>query len=312
MEILVTVATPADFDERVQQLAGAATVVYARRGDPAYDEALQGAEILLGWPPEEGASQISNLRWIQLPSAGANRYVGRIPKTILLTTASGVYGVPVSEHVFALMLGVARTVPKYVRDQTERRWEPSPTSLELFGSTCGVLGLGDIGLAVAARAKVFGMRVLAARRTPEGLPQGVDQIFGPDELEGLLFQCDFVVNTLPETSSTRALLDRKMLRAIKRGGVLVNVGRGSTIEEPALVEALRDGHLAGAGLDVFEEEPLPKDSPLWAMPNVIITPHVGGTSPRGDERVAELFLDNLRRFVEGTTLQNLVDHELGY
>ena len=312
MSILILEPTPDDFDERVRQVAPDAEVTHARAGEPELDAAFEGAEILLGRPTEEDLASAHRLKWIQLPSAGANNYVGRIPADILLTSANGVYGVPASEHVFALMLSVARAIPQYVRSQTERRWDRDGSFLELYGSTCGILGLGDIGLAVAERARAFGMRVIGSRRTKGDPPPGVERVFGPDELEVMLAQCDFVVNTLPETPATRGLLDRSRLRALKQGAVVVNIGRGRTIDEAALVEALQDGHLAGAGLDVFEEEPLPESSPLWAMPNVLITPHVGGSSPRGDERVAELFLDNLRRYRKGRTLRNLVDRELGY
>lgn len=322
MSILVLEPTPEDFDERVRAVAPDAAVTHAheqaragsgaRAGESELEAALERAEILLGRPTEENLAKAARLKWIQLPSAGANSYVGRIPAHILLTSANGVYGVPASEHVFALMLAVARAIPQYVRNQAEPRWDREGSFVELYGSTCGVLGLGDIGLAVAERARAFGMRVIGSRRTKGNPPPGLEEVFAPGDLERMLAQCDFVVNTLPETPATRGLLDRSKLRAMKQGAVVVNVGRGTTIDEAALVEALQDGHLGGAGLDVFEEEPLPGASALWSMPNVIITPHVGGSSPRGDERVAELFLDNLRRYREGRTLRNLVDRELGY
>lgn len=312
MQILVLVPTPDDFDERLNLLSADADVVHTRPGEPVYETALPTAEILVGRPPVDDLARARNLRWLQLPSAGANTYVGHVSDSTILTTANGVYGVPVSEHAFALMLGLSRSIQRYVRNQASGCWDEEGAFVELFGSTCGILGLGDIGLAVAERARSFGMRVVAVRRHPERRPDGVDRVYGQDELEQMLAECDFVVNILPETDSTRALLDRRMLRAIKKGGLLVNVGRGSTIDETELIEALRDGHLAGAGLDVFADEPLPSDSPLWEMPNVIITPHIGGSSPRGDDRVAELFLDNFRRFVDGGQLQNVVDLEIGY
>lgn len=312
MQILVIVPTPADFDDRVKDVSIDVDVVHARPGEAAYDDALQTAQIVLGRPPVEDLPRAGGLRWLQLASAGANPYVGRISGAIFLTTANGVYGVPVSEHAFSLMLALARSIQTYVRSQAEGQWERDGTFLELFGSTCGVLGLGDIGLAVAQRARGFGMRVFATRRHPDQEPDEIDKLYGPDGLERMLSECDFVVNCLPATEATRGVLDTQMLRAMKRGSVLVNIGRGSTIDESALVEALEDGHLAGAGLDVFEEEPLPADSPLWRMPNVIITPHIGGVSPRGDDRIAGLFLDNLRRYVGGAPLKNVVDHELGY
>ena len=312
MFILVLEPTPEDFDDRVRRVVPGATVTHAHAGDSGLAAALERVEILLGRPTEEHMAMAPRLQWIQLPSAGANSYVGRVPAHIMLTSANGVYGVPASEHVFALMLAVARAIPQYVRNQAEKRWGREGTFFELYGSTCGILGLGDIGLAVAERARAFRMRVIGSRRTKGDTPEGVEEVFAPDELEAMLAQCDFVVNTLPETPATRGLLDGSKLRAMKQGAVVVNIGRGRTIDEQALVEALRNGHLAGAALDVFEEEPLPQGSPLWSMPNVVITPHVGGSSPRGDARVAALFLENLGRYQEGRTLLNLVDRELGY
>lgn len=312
MQILLSTSVPSDFDRRLHGIAPQANVVHARRDDPGYGEALRQAEIMLGSPRLEDLTQAAKLRWLQLPSAGADTYVGRIPEEIRLTTASGVYGIPVAEHAFALMLGVARSIPKYVRRQATRSWEEEGSFRELHGSTCGLLGLGDIGLEIARRANAFGMRVLGMRRNPDRVPEGVEDVFGPDDVEQMLRQSDFVVNSLPDTAATRGMLDGRLLRAIRKGGILVNVGRGSTVVEPALVDALREGHLFGAGLDVFEEEPLPEDSPLWDMSNVLITPHVGGISPRGDERVADLFLDNLKSFLAGGELQNRVDPDVGY
>lgn len=312
MHILVVTSVADDFDRRVHQITAEATVDHARRDSREYEDALQCAEIILGRPPVEDVSRAPELRWLQLASAGANRYVGRIPKHIILTNASGVYGIPAAEHVFALMLGVTRSIPSFVRRQNEGRWDSDGTILELYGSTCGILGLGDIGMAVASRAKAFGMRVLAFRRNASDTPVGVDVVFGLEQLDTMLAQCDFVVNTLPETEATRRLLDRPRIRSIKKGAVVVNIGRGTTMDEAAFVEALQDGYFAGAGLDVFEEEPLPEDSPLWEMPNVIVTPHVGGVSPREPERFTELVLENLRRYTEGRPLKNRVDPDLGY
>lgn len=312
MQILVTIPTPNDFDVRVSTVAAKARIIHARPGDAGYEEALVGSSVILGRPPADDLRRASSLDWLQLSSAGANTYVGKISNEITLTTASGVYGVPASEHVLAMMLAISRSIHKSARDQHVRRWDRSGTYSELFGSTCGVLGLGDIGMAVAHRVSALGMHVLGSRRNLESAPEGIEEVFPPERLSEMLGRCDHVVNTLPETESTIKMLDRPLLRSMRRGSYLYNIGRGTTVDQDALVEVLQNGHLAGAGLDVFEEEPLPKESPLWLMPNVIITPHVGGMSPREDERVAEVFLENLLSYIRGENLRNLVDHGVGY
>lgn len=312
MHVLVVVPTPADFDERVKTIAADVEIVHVTPGEDGYDEALTQSSVILGRPPVGDVPRATELRWLQLSSAGANNYVGKISSDITLTTASGVYGIPTSEHALAMMLALTRSIHKSARDQVNRRWDPSGEYRELHGTTCGLLGLGDIGLAVAQRARAFGMRVLAARRNPDSTPDAVDEVFAVDQLDEMLGQCDHVVNTLPETAFTRKLLDEKRLWAMKKGSFLYNIGRGTTVDQDALVEMLFTGHLAGAGLDVFEEEPLPKESPLWGMSNVIITPHTGGSSPHEDERVAAVFLENLRRFARGEPLKNVVDHDVGY
>lgn len=312
MRILVVVPSPDDFDVRARRIVPEADVVHARPGEAGYEDGLEACSILLGLPPVDDVHRASELKWLQLSSAGANNYVGKIPLDLKLTTASGVYGIPASEHALAMMLAMVRSIHKSARDQTRRQWDRSGEYRELNGSTCGVLGLGDIGTAVAQRARGFGMRVLAVRRNPQSTPNVVDELFSVDRLNEMLAQCDHVVNTLPETESTLKILDAERLRAMKKGSFLYNVGRGTTVDQDALVDVIRAGHIAGAGLDVFEDEPLPAESPLWGMPNVLITPHVGGLSPHEDERVAVVFFKNLRRYVRGEALVNQVDHRVGY
>ncbi len=310
--MLVVIPTPDGFDARAKSIAPEIEIVHSRPGDGGYEEALMASSIVLGRPPVDDVGRSRATEWLQLSSAGANQYVGKIPEHVTLTTASGVYGIPAAEHALAMMLAHARSIPKHVRDQSGRRWSRDGTHRELHGSTCGVLGLGDIGTAVARRARAFGMRILAVRRNPGDKPEWIEKLFPPDRTDEMLAQCDYVVNTLPATGATRKMIDGRRLKTMKQGSFLCNVGRGSTVDETALVEALHEGRLSGAGLDVFEEEPLSVESPLWEMENVIITPHVGGSSPREDERVADLFFENLERFVRGEELINRVDPGLGY
>lgn len=311
MRLLVALGAPDDFDDRVRAVAPGAYITHARPGEDGYDEALAEAEVILGWPRGEDTRHAPKLRWLQISSAGADNYVGFVPGHVMLTTANGVHGIPVAEHAMALMLAFARGIHVSVRKQMRRHWETAYLD-ELYGRTCGILGAGDIGMQLASRAAAFGMRVLAFKRTPADPPPHVERVYVLDTLEELLGESDYVVNTLPETPSTHTLIDSRRFAQMKEGSVFINVGRGTTVDEQALIQALRAGRLRGAGLDVFEKEPLPAESPLWDLPNVIVTPHDGGQSPRLEERVTELFVKNLQRYLSGDHLINEVDRHLGY
>lgn len=299
---------PADVEQRTRRIAPEMEVVRGLEGG----QMLEGAVVVVGRPDFDDLESAGRLRWLQLSSAGANQYVDRVPEHVLLTTASGVYGIPVAEHVFAMMLGLVRGVPESVRSAAERHWNRDARYDEIYGRTCGVLGFGDIGREVARRASAFGMRVLALKRTAADPPAFVEEVFGMDRLGDFLAACDHIVNTLPDTPHTQHVIDADAFASVRRGSYFYNVGRGRTVDEAALIDALHSGRLAGAGLDVFEEEPLPEESPLWSMANVILTPHVGGATPREAERVAGVFLENLQRWVDGRSLMNVVDRKLGY
>lgn len=255
------------------------------------------------------------LRWIHTASAGVDRLTlgdRPFPKHVLLTNSSGVYGVAGAEHVLGMMLHFARGFHFYLKQQRLGAWVRDLTpARRLQGSTVVVLGLGDLGRNVVARAKAFGVRVIGVRRQPGAVP-GADRVVTVDELDAVLPLADHLVITLPLTAQTRRLLDRRRLFLLPKGAYVYNIGRGAVIDQDALVEALQAGHLAGAGLDVFEQEPLPPESPLWRMENVIITPHIGADTPWDADAAAELFLDNLQRFLDGKPLRNVVDPDLGY
>lgn len=310
--ILALFDPPSDFEQRVRGVMPDDEVVRARRGDEVYPEALERADVIVGRPDVGDLARAARLSWLQLSSAGADAYVRTVREDVVITAANGVYGVPTSEHALAMMLAMVRRLPSSVRAAERKEWERSLEYDELYGRTCGVLGLGDIGSAIARRAKAFGMRVTALRRRPGNPPEYVDKIYGRDSLLEMLAGCDHLVNALPDTPATHHLIDAIALARMKPTAYLCNVGRGATIDETALAGALQDGRLAGAALDVFETEPLPEESPLWELSNVLITPHRGGSSPREDERVAELFLENLARSARGDELLNVVDRDLGY
>lgn len=256
-----------------------------------------------------------SLRWIQTTSAGVDRLTladRPFPREILLTNASGVFGVAGGEHILAMMLHFARGFSFYLANQRRGEWVRDISHARLLkGQTLVLLGLGDLGREVARRARAFDMRVIGVKRTP-GEVEGVDRVVTSDRLDDVLPLADHLAITLPLTKETHHLLNARRLGLLPRGAYVYNIGRGAVIDQAALVDALMSGHVAGAGLDVFEEEPLPADSPLWRMENVLITPHIGADTPWDFDAAAEIFLDNFARYTRGETLRNVVDPSLGY
>jgi phosphoglycerate dehydrogenase-like enzyme len=213
-----------------------------------------------------------------------------------------------------MLLAFARRLPFAFRAQSRRQWRApeGDNTFELAGQTVLIVGVGAIGERTAELCRALGMRVLGVRRSPENGVSGVEHMFAPADLLEALPEADFVVLTVPLTEETRGLIGPEELRTMQPSAYLINIGRGGTVQTDALVQALQAGQIAGAGLDVTDPEPLPEDSPLWDMPNVIITAHYSGSTPKYDERAMQIFKDNLRRYLAGEELQNQVDIELGY
>jgi len=278
---------------------------------------LERIEISLGSFPHDLLPAATALRWLQQAGAGTDwlaRHKEAHELSFVLTNASGVHAIPISEHMLGFLLALARAFPASVRGQRERVWEGNRHHdlFELAGMRVLLLGVGAIGARFARLCAACDMEVVGVRRDPSAPVEGVAQMVGPGALIDELGRADVVANTLPYTSETHHLLGRREIEAMKPGAIIINIGRGGTIDEAAMVEALRSGHLRAAGLDVFEEEPLPEDSPLWDMDNVLLTPHYSGLTPHYNERVFEIFLDNLERFQKGEPLRNVVDKKLGY
>ena len=281
-------------------------------------ERAEAAAISWTGPPIDAILDAGRgLQWLHQRGAGIDRI--STPKLVasdlVLTNGSGNHATNIAEHVLGLMLAFARQLPALWRAQGERQWRPPPAEslFELSGQTLAVVGTGALGGAVAERAAAFGMRVLGVRRSAAGaLPPGFAAMASIAAIDGALGEADHVVITLPLTTETRGLFSTARLAAMKPGARLYNVGRGAIVDQDALLAALRSGHLAGAGLDVTDPEPLPADSPLWAEPNVIVTAHSSGLTPRSYERYQALLLDNIGRFVRGEALLNVVDKRLGY
>jgi phosphoglycerate dehydrogenase-like enzyme len=273
------------------------------------------ADAIVAWQiPAEVLARASRLRWIHTTAAGADGLI--VPavreRRVVLTSSVGIHTVGLPEHVMALVLAFARRLHVAIRQQAARRWDRAAVvGDEIQGKTLGILGLGAIGRAVAQRAAAFGMRVIGTRRTPVAVAH-VERVLGPQATDEVLREADYLVIVLPLTPQTEGLIDARALRLMKRSAVLINVGRGKVVREADLIAALQEGTIAGAGLDVFEREPLPADSPLYGMENVIITPHTSGASRTYYDRAIPLFCENLRRFLDGRPMVNVVDPERGY
>lgn len=302
--------------ERIHAIVPHAHVVITNR-EEEIEMLLDDIEIAAGHFPSRFIPRAPRLRWYQQWGAGVD-WLLRHPEIaaldFVLTNASGVHAIPISEHILALLLAFARGLPPAIRAQQQHLWQRMENSglFELAGKTILLVGVGAIGQRTAQVAAALGMRVLGVRRDPARTLPGIECMYGQQELENVLPEADFVVLTIPLTVDTRGLIGARAFGKMKPSAYLINIGRGGTVDEPALIRALQSGQIAGAGLDVFACEPLPPDSPLWDMPNVIITAHYSGLTPHYNERAMDIFIDNLKRYTKGQPMRNVVDKILGY
>jgi phosphoglycerate dehydrogenase-like enzyme len=336
MKIVSTVALGPAQRAMVERAAPGAEI--ADRQCRANDEIVElirsagGCDVMLTFRvPPQAIALAPQMRWVQLLSAGADH----LPKAelghhVAITTASGIHAATMAEYTIASMLAFAHKLHTLIRAQTHREWRRSGEFMAavdaMRGHTLGVVGYGSIGRETARIAHALGMRVLALKREPAvradpgwmpaglGDPEGriPERFYGPGERREMLAECDYVTVTLPLTEATRGFLGVSELAAMRPHAYLVNVGRGEVIDQGALVEALRSGRIGGAGLDVFEREPLEADSPLWEMENTILTPHMSGSFKGYVATACELFAENLRRFAANQPLLNRIDPALGY
>ncbi len=281
------------------------------------EEKIGDAEGFIGSPDEAIMKAGKNLRWVHIFSAGVENYVslpgfqeGRVRMTCLKIHQ----GPEIADHAFALLLHLTRNMGVYQRAQDRGEWagRSGLPLIELRGRTMLVVGYGGIGTQVAERAKAFGMTVHAIDPKDIPLTVTVERFGAPDELHEFLPLADVVVSCVPITPESDGMFGAKEFPLMKKGAYFINVSRGKVVDTAALAAALESGHLAGAGLDVTDPEPLPGDSPLWKMPNVILTPHIAGVSDKRNNRQRELVADNLKRFATGLPLKNLVDPAKGY
>jgi phosphoglycerate dehydrogenase-like enzyme len=271
------------------------------------------AEAMFGTLPPALLDRAVRLRWLQAPQAAPPAgyyYPELIAHPVLVTNFREIYNDHIGAHIMAFVLAFARGLHTYLPHQLRRQWRPAPLDtgvIHLPEATALIVGLGGIGAEAARLAAAFGLRVIGVDARRREAPPGVAELHGPDAFDSLLPRVDFVVLTVPHTPETEGFMNRARFRRMKRSAFFINIGRGMTTRLDDLVEALRAGEIAGAGLDVFEQEPLPDNHPLWTMPGVLITPHTAGYGPYLDERRFEILLDNCRRFLAGQPLRNVVD-----
>jgi glyoxylate/hydroxypyruvate reductase A len=280
----------------------------AIRPEEAIDT-IEEAEIIFSWKiPDELLKRAKNLIWFASMAAGNEHLVNNphLPKTVIFTKTT-VYGEMMAEYVFAYLLSSIRDMEKYFKDQKKRVWDPKKP-IRLRNKVLGIVGLGSVGKEIAKRGKQFGMEVIGLKRIPEPV-ENVNQVFGPKDLEKMVPLVDYLIVVLPLTPETNHFIGERELSLLKEGTTLINIGRGKTIDERALTHVLKSGKIK-AVLDVFEEEPLPPESELWDMENVIITPHVSGINL--PEEICEEFVKNCERWVKGRSLTGRVDRSKGY
>lgn len=265
--------------------------------------------------PEELLNRAPRLRWVQSTSSGIGpliEHLGLSGSPLIITNAAGIHAQPLAEFVLLTALYFAKEMPRLNAWKVERHWERI-CEQEVLGSRMTLIGLGRVGSRIAELSSALGMQVTGHRRTIGGpTPPGVQRVVDAAGLDTVLPDTDILVIAAPDTPQTANLVDRRRLSLLPANAIVVNVGRGSLIDEQAMIEMLRDGRLRGAGLDVFAEEPLPADNPLWAMPNVIVSPHSASTAVKENDRLVDLFIDNLHRYLDGRPLVNVFDHARRY
>lgn len=284
-------------------------------------EEIRDAEVFVGWSLRvEQVAAAKRLRWVHSTAAAVHQLLSPelLAGDVVLTNATQVHGPVVAEHALALILALAKRIPSAVKLQQRgvwgqaAMWEERPRPREFAGATLGAIGLGSIGGELVRLARGIGMKVVAAREHPEKGTGGADAVYGPEQLEQVLGQSNYVVLAAPLTEKSRGLMNAERLAQMKPEAFLINVSRGALVDEAALAAALEKHTIAGAALDVFATEPLPAESPLWRLENLLITPHTAAVTERLWERHYELFADNLRRYLAGQPLRGVVDKARGY
>lgn len=277
---------------------------------------VQKADVIIGNPPAEMLIDSPNLKWLQLNSAGSDAYIkeGILKKEVLLTNATGAYGLAISEHMIGVLLQLFKKLHIYRNNQKLHLWKDEGEVKSIYNSKILIVGLGNIGEEFGKRVKAFGAYTIGVRRTNTEKPDFIDELYLMDKIDDILPTVDVVVLSMPSTKETYKMFSTEKLKLMKNGAVLLNVGRGNVLDTDALCDLVESGYLLGAGLDVVDPEPLPKDHRVWDIENIIITPHISGGYhlPETLERIVQLSAKNLRNFINGEKLTSIVDFSTGY
>jgi phosphoglycerate dehydrogenase-like enzyme len=311
---------PAWIRERLQQDFPGHQFIQLQNYDRVPEE-IADSDVFIGWslrPQQFVAAR--KLRWIHSPAAAVHQlmFPELVRSNVLLTNSTGIHGPVVAEHAIAVLLAMAKRLPQAMQYQAQKTWSQDqlwneqPRPREVAGATVAVIGMGGIGSEFATRARALGMKVLAVRENPAKGTGGADEVFSPAEVDNILPRADYVLLCTPVTPETTGIINAERLRRMKPDAYLINVGRGPLVDEAALLQALRERRIAGAALDVFNEEPLPSDSPFWLLDNLLITPHTAAVTERLWERHYRLIAENLKRFLAGGPLLNEVNTKRGY
>jgi D-2-hydroxyacid dehydrogenase (NADP+) len=307
---------PEEFLTQLKDISGEFEVIVCKKRDELKSY-LPRTEILItlfARPDAEMIRLAPNLKWIQSLSAGVDFFpLDEIKKQgIVLTCGRGIHKIYIAEYAVAAMVNLARNLHLMLRNQLAGKWDRSIAQDEIHGRTAGIVGLGSIGREIARKASMLGMRVIGVKQTPRPI-EGVDHVYGPMEMGEVFKQSDYVVNLLPATKETRGLIDKTYFALMHKSACFINLGRGATVNQADLIDALHTKRIRAAVCDVYEEEPLPADSLLWQLENVILTPHVAGVSPQYLQRAMEIIRHNLNVYLSGSgQMINVVDLSRGY
>jgi len=314
---LVLFQTDPAFRSELETILGGFRVVFNESADTSSIDAetAKNTVVIFGNPKTDFLMLCPRLKWLQLQTAGANGYVnGEVAESIMLSCMTGAFGHAVSEHMLALTFELLKKLHLYRDEQAAGRWKERGKVKSIKGAVVVVIGLGDIGSAYARCMKALGAYVIGIRRITHTKPDYVDELLLPSQLEEALPRADVIAMAVPGTKETVGLIGRSQLAKMKKGAVIINIGRGFSIDTEALCDALESGSLGGAGLDVTDPEPLPAGHRLWKLENAVITPHVSGFRfmKETGEYIMQIDLENARRFVQGEPLKSLVDYKTGY
>lgn len=315
MNILICAKINPSHIQKIKETCPFATYIYKDRHELTQSD-IDDSDVIIGNPPLNLNLNTSRLIALMLNSAGNEHYIkeGVLNPHTLLTNASGAYGPTIAEHALGMLIALNKNFPLYIHQQEKGIWQPSELGKELYQSIVAIVGYGDIGQAFAKRVKAFDTRVIAFKKHMNMTSQYVDALYPITAINDHIDEADYVFLSLPETKETIHLFDEKMFAMMKKGAMIINVGRGSAIDTHALIQALNNHHLYGAALDVVEEEPLPQDHPLYTMDNVLITPHASGGYhwESVKDYYTDLVIRNLKHLKNDEPLENLVDRTLGY